>query len=378
MKAPRIPMDLRIIRANKPPTVDDVRELTNFLTSPLAGDEKALQHLLERHPSLVGVLGFCEFLSEVPLYKPDENNNPVLTDGRRRDRADLIAAEESPIISGYRSANIIELKGATQPIRERTTGFRLSDVADHATGQLEEYRSLLTSIPANRDLLKSIGWDVRWPELSLIMGRRNDFAENPGQYAEIRSRLQTRGVKFYTVDDMLDRARQHAEQRILPPSASIWSRQNDPNASGQQMLAGVLMRDVQMALEIAVSNPDSLGTMPRQVFNELVLETHFRKGFVFPGWGESKKPDTYFLKYPGPANYLTVRCEQTGLGTRPTPDWEEEYDAGMSGEADVYLVHIVFGTADRRSLDLERRQAKRGFIFYVGRDELLAMMQSVL
>ena len=65
-------MGLRVFRAEEPPTVADVRELKAFLDSFSADDEKSLQHLLERHPSLIGVLGFSDFLSEAPIYKPTQ------------------------------------------------------------------------------------------------------------------------------------------------------------------------------------------------------------------------------------------------------------------------------------------------------------------
>ena len=86
-------MALRVFRASAAPTADDVRELKAFLEGSRASDEKSLQRLLERHPFLVGILGFSDFISEVPIYKVDENNEPELLNLHRRDRADLIAAK---------------------------------------------------------------------------------------------------------------------------------------------------------------------------------------------------------------------------------------------------------------------------------------------
>jgi hypothetical protein len=176
------------------------------LESPNIRDERMLQRLLEQHPALIGPLGFVEFVSEFPLYKPDYQNTTDLSDLRRRDRADIIAATTSPIDVAYRSANIIELKAAGVEIAERDVGFRLTSEATRAVQQLREYRDWLTRIPQNRALLKELEWDVRWPNLFLIMGRDNEFKRNPGQLEEVRARLLNDGVQLFTVDALLQRA----------------------------------------------------------------------------------------------------------------------------------------------------------------------------
>jgi len=273
-------MGLRVFRAEEPPTVADVRELKAFLDSFSADDEKSLQHLLERHPSLIGVLGFSDFLSEAPIYKPNADNEPDLSDLRRRDRADLIAARTSPLLSSYRFANIIELKGATRPIGDRSVGFRLSKEASEAVEQLHEYRSWLTTIPQNRALLKSLKWDVRWPTLSLIMGRRLEFSSNPGQFEEIKSRLIGKEVNLYTVDDVLERAVRHVEQRIVPPSVVEWFSAPASLASPVSLhLAGAVISRLGRALAIAAEDPSSLASMPPRAFEELVAAVYRLLGY---------------------------------------------------------------------------------------------------
>jgi CxxC-x17-CxxC domain-containing protein len=218
---------MRVYRADRPPTADDVRALRGFLESPNSHDEKALQHLLECHPPLVGILGFFEFVSECPIYKNDSSNEPLLADLRRRDRIDLLAATKARLeLKGgvpYLCTHIIELKSARSAIAERNVGARLSDAARKAVDQLKEYRQLLTTVPENRNIPKSLGWDVRSPILYLIMGGDQEFASNPGQLEEVRSRLNDAGVRLYTVDDVLWLAARSVEARVIPQDVYGWS-----------------------------------------------------------------------------------------------------------------------------------------------------------
>src|SRR5689334_11030436 len=116
----------RVFDSRQPVTEKDIRALHEFLDGPWISDEKKLQKLLEQHPALVGPLGFVEFVSEFPIYKVNTENTVDLMDLRRRDRADLIAATQSPIQPSYKSANLIELKSAGLNIADRNVGFRLS------------------------------------------------------------------------------------------------------------------------------------------------------------------------------------------------------------------------------------------------------------
>ena len=198
--------------ADKRPNHRDLQALAEFLRHASQRDEKDLQHLLEKHPAIVGVLGFCEFTSEHPLYKPDENNRPILDDGRRRDRADLIAAMRGPLTTDrdYRSAHVLELKQANFEVAERAVGSRPSRAARDAVAQLREYSRWLTELDENKRLLKRIGWDVRIPTLTLIMGRDDEFGKNPGQKAELKGELQRQGVTLLTVDDLFQAAQERA------------------------------------------------------------------------------------------------------------------------------------------------------------------------
>lgn len=116
----------RVLNSSVPVSLADVKALRDFLESQHVRDEKLLQRLLERHPALIGPLGFGEFVSEFPLYKVGRQNAPDLSDLRRRDRADIIAASASPISPSYRAANIIELKSAAMHIAEREVRFTSS------------------------------------------------------------------------------------------------------------------------------------------------------------------------------------------------------------------------------------------------------------
>jgi hypothetical protein len=85
---------LKIFNSSVPVTGKDVRALREFLESARVRDEKLLQRLLEQHPSLIGPLGFVEFVSEFPLYKVDHQNTTDLTDLRRRDRVDFLCSKK--------------------------------------------------------------------------------------------------------------------------------------------------------------------------------------------------------------------------------------------------------------------------------------------
>jgi uncharacterized protein YbaR (Trm112 family) len=202
--------DLPIIRvAAGGPTPADIQALSEFMRSSGSADERALQSLLERHPLLIGVLGFSHFLSEFPIAKRD-NLGKVPSDRRMRDRADLITARTSSLIepnrSPYRSTHVVELKRANERLASRTHGFRLSDAASQAIQQAEEYAYWLTTVPENRVSISRIGWDVRSPMLYVIMGREEEFRDNPGQLEEIRAMFQRRSVTLWTVDQLLREA----------------------------------------------------------------------------------------------------------------------------------------------------------------------------
>lgn len=267
-------MGFQQYRAGIPPTAADVRELKAFLESPLAEDEKALQHLLERHPALIGVLGFSDFLSEVPIFKTNENNEPELLDLRRRDRADLIASEPLKLETARRYAHIVELKGATRAIRKRSVGFRLSDTANEAIDQLHEYRSWLTTIPENKALLESMGWEIRWPQLSLIMGRDHEFQDNPGQLHEVKARLRSRDVELFTIDDVLERAKRHVDERIVVPNVVTWSMVSSLDLNA-------LLRDA-----------DALRRMTPDQFEEFIRERLIAMGYDVDRVGTARTPDT--------------------------------------------------------------------------------------
>ncbi|WP_438034706.1 Shedu anti-phage system protein SduA domain-containing protein [Sorangium sp. So ce204] len=222
------PPVVNIFDATDPVSEDDVRELKEFLHGSLTGDEAALHRLLERHPALVGVLGFSEFASEQPLYKLNESYEIILTDARQRDRADLIAAKKSiiqPPSGGgvYKSAHIIELKSAATKISERGYGLRLSPEARHAVEQLREYKHWLTRVPENRDLFRTLGWDIRVPQQYLVMGTSAEFASNPGHFDEIKARLQEDGVWLTTVDELLGIADSHVRTRRRVPDVTGWA-----------------------------------------------------------------------------------------------------------------------------------------------------------
>jgi hypothetical protein len=221
-------LKFRIFDASRPVTEADVRELKAFLSGPAVSDERAFHTLLERHPALVGVLGFSEFSSEHPLYKRGADNEPILWDGRRRDRTDILAAQTSiieppPSVRPYKSAHLIELKSALTPISGRELGTRLSRQASDAMGELRDYKQWLMTVEENRSTLKQLGWDVRIPTLHLVMGTTLEFVSNPRQLDEIRGWLQEIGVFLLTVDELLARADRLVAARCGITSVHEWA-----------------------------------------------------------------------------------------------------------------------------------------------------------
>jgi len=314
--------DLRIFRSESAPRTSDVRELKAFLEGSQIEDERAFQRLLERHPRLVGVIGFTEFISEYPLYKTNPENLPDVADLRRRDRADLIAAATSPILDSYRAANIIELKSASRRIAERSVGFRLSLDAMHAVQQLHEYRHWLTTIPQNREALSRLNWDIRWPSLCLIMGRAEEFTHNPGQFEEIRSHLMDQGVRLFTVDDILRIATEHVNNRTIPPQVVDWYFASAARSSLSEtsvQLAGAIVEDFQRMLEVAMQDPSSLASMPYRAFEELIAEIYRRLGFQVEVKtnGADRGMDILAEMTVGSVSFpLMIECKQVPFGKR--------------------------------------------------------------
>ena len=223
------------------PSRGDLVALSEFLNRSTKCSEKDLQRLLEQHPAIIGLLGYCEFFSEYPVYKKDRHNQTVLNDARRRDRADIIAAKHAPVsidpAREYRSTHILELKRANLAIAGREIGSRLSIEASQALGQLGDYRRWLTTIPENQTVLSQIGWDVRLPSLSLIMGRDHEFSDNPGQLDEIKSYvLDTHGVMLFTVDDLLTRMEEAVGRPTILLTCSALSFSDEVDSENEKML----------------------------------------------------------------------------------------------------------------------------------------------
>jgi hypothetical protein len=186
-------------------TAWDIQALAEFLRGP-AKPEGALHRLLEQHTGVIGALGFSQFLSEFPLIK--RNELEVLTEKRRRDRADILAAQESELVEPLgiqlNLAHIIELKKAHEPILDRADGLRLSDVANQALQQLSNYHEWLTTVEDNRKALEAFGWKVFHPAKYLVMGRDKEFVGRPGLKEGLKEIvLQQHGTRILTVEDLL-------------------------------------------------------------------------------------------------------------------------------------------------------------------------------
>ncbi len=178
----------------------DIQALAEFLRQT-DGDEKALHRLLERHPAIIGALGYIEFLSEVPLLGRDQSNSFV-SSPQEKPRADLIAARLATAqgLRAKKIANLIELKGANARILNARNKRRSTKLSD-AVNQLREYSAWLSEQP-NRDFLSRFGWDVWNPTRIAIMGTRSEFSE-PGMLEAVKSELANDGVILIPTDDLL-------------------------------------------------------------------------------------------------------------------------------------------------------------------------------
>jgi hypothetical protein len=73
-----------------------------------------------------------------------------------------------------------------------------------------------------QDRARGPGWEIAWPSLFLVMGRDREFANNPSQLEEVRSRIVDQGVHMLTTDDILAMATRQVESRIWTPGVTQW------------------------------------------------------------------------------------------------------------------------------------------------------------
>ena len=211
-------MSLTLFRSGLRVSQDDVQAFAEFLRHS-DGGETQMHRLFEAHPAIIGALGFIEFLSEVPLEKRGADNS-LIADTRRRDRADIIAARLSiaPDLQARKFANLIELKGARDPVLE-SNSQRRSPKVDKAVKELRSYSDWLAE-QANKEMLSRFGWNVWSPGKYIIMGSTTEFG-HPGLADSLKQQLlDSDGVRLILVDELLalvDRVR--TQHSIVLPTA---------------------------------------------------------------------------------------------------------------------------------------------------------------
>ena len=195
-------MSSTLYRSGRRVSSADVQALAEVLWTT-DGVETHLHRLLEAHPAIIGALGFVEFVSEYPLVKRGEENQP-LYHLHRRDRADILAAQVtvSVNLSAKKLANVLELKGASTHVLEGRTRRR-SPALNQAVNQLRDYATWLAEVPENRQALLKFGWDVWKPSKTIIMGSMAEFSE-PGRLEQVKQELlDSDGVRLILVDELL-------------------------------------------------------------------------------------------------------------------------------------------------------------------------------
>ena len=216
----------------------DIRALKEFLFDSEAISETELHRFLERHPAIFQGLGFIAIASEFPIFKRDGAGDVLFDDKRRRDRVDLMAASESPILkpSGEiaRFAHLIELKGPRDRFSNKS-GTRLSDQASRGIEQLRSYENSLREVQQNRDLLAKLGWSISAPRKLLVMGSRHEFEGQPAALASLQGRARNQGIEHLLIEDLLDNLRHVARIPVLHTEALLQREQ--PLAVSNRILA---------------------------------------------------------------------------------------------------------------------------------------------
>jgi hypothetical protein len=195
-------MSSTLYRSTRRISPADIQALSEFLRTT-EGAETQLHRLLKAHPAIIGALGFVEFLSEYPLAKRGEENT-LLVDVHRRDRADILAAklDVGANLSAKKLANVVEFKGASTRVLDGTSRRR-SATLSQAVNQLRDYAAWLTEVPGSREALSKFGWDIWRPTKTIIMGSISEF-QQPGRLDQVKQELlESDGVKLILVDELL-------------------------------------------------------------------------------------------------------------------------------------------------------------------------------
>lgn len=197
-------MSITVLHSGKRPDNADIQALSELLQG-YDLSETAFHRLLERHPALLGAMGYLEFASEVPVPTRDNSGKWITSPGRHH-RADIIAARLN--VSGNQKAqkfaNLIELKGAGARVLNSKNRRPSKDLKD-ALDQLAEYSEALVAggLPS---IVRNLGWQIWMPSKTVIMGRLAEF-ESPGQLEQLKQDVLNRhGVQLVLTDEVLSQA----------------------------------------------------------------------------------------------------------------------------------------------------------------------------
>ncbi len=284
----------RIIRAAGPVRDEDIRELRAVLSSPAATNEMVLHELLRARPALVWALGFVTFVSEVPLIKRDGVGEMLRRDARRRDRADIVAAEESVVLhSDGRPAlfpHLIELKGLRDPIAARSEGTQLREIVSKAIGQLHDYADVLRNVDANRPILEALGCQMVRPRKMLIMGMAEEFRGRSYQFAEIRGQIAQQGVELMLWDDLLRVVEERrGESRLL---ATVVAEAPDRPlivCTPQLVRAPPMMETLSVAAKYLFQVDEDEQVLVERAVREMQLDKSYAGTLFEFIWGDAKQ-----------------------------------------------------------------------------------------
>jgi len=189
---------------------DDIRAFAEFLDSSEDPPERSFHSLLKRHPALLGVLGYVQFLSEYSITKRDGSGD--LT--QYYDRPDILGARPSISDPNVLYIDIIELKATSKRISQKNNTQRLGSIASAAITQLYTYETELTTNKTIQQQLESLGLTIAKPKKILIFGRDVEFVGKPYDFEVITDQFRQQNIIHYTVDHILRLAEDMQNQQI--------------------------------------------------------------------------------------------------------------------------------------------------------------------
>lgn len=238
-----------------------------ILANPSATETDA-SRFFSRIPRFLHLGNHAEIRREVVMVRPV---------GQARQRVDFFRRAY-----GRPFWDLIELKDPTVPTIVQADGLhpRLSAEVEKAISQALDYRGLIVANSLVRDQLKAKGVWVCRPQILVIVGRRDQAADQ--ELVEVLyDRVRQRGpIEAWSYTDIYDFAKEHYAKNKLITVPSIHLATNERTA--QQVAWDTMLAELH-------SNPDLLYTLPPHQFEQVVAHLLEAFGYTItltPGRGD--------------------------------------------------------------------------------------------